>query len=61
MKLIPLSQTDGARLTASFREDFSRLLDKAFAASREDLGLSFPGLDIRGMQHEVLYSRLYMS
>lgn len=61
VKLIPLSQTDGARLTASFRENFSRLLDKAFAASREDLGLSFPGLDIRGMQHEVLYSRLYMS
>ncbi len=61
VKLIPLSQTDGARIVASFREALPPLLDKAFSASPEDLCLSFPGLDIRSMQHEVLYSRLYMS
>lgn len=61
VKLIPLSQTDGARLVASFRKRYSTYIDMALAADAGDLCLSSPGLDIRAMQHEVLYSRLYMS
>lgn len=61
VKLIPLSQTDGARLVASFRKRYSTYIDMALAADADDLCLSLPGLDIRAMQHEVLYSRLYMS
>ena len=61
VKLIPLSQTDGARLVASFRTCYSAYIDRALAAEADDLCLSSPGLDIRAMQHEVLYSRLYMS
>ena len=61
VKLIPLSQTDGARLVASFRKRYSTYIDMALAADADDLCLSSPGLDIRAMQHEVLYSRLYMS
>lgn len=61
VKLIPLSQTDGARIVASFRKHYSAYIDRAMAANADDLCLSSPGLDIRAMQHEVLYSRLYMS
>lgn len=61
VKLIPLSQTDGARLVASFRMRYCAYIDRVFAADADDLCLSSPGLDIRAMQHEVLYSRLYMS
>lgn len=61
VKLIPLSQTDGARLVASFRTKYSTIIDRVFEADEDDLGLASPGLDIRAMQHEVLYSRLYMS
>lgn len=61
VKLIPLSQTDGACLVASFRQEFSDIIDRVFSAAEDDLCLASPGLDIRAMQHEVLYSRLYMS
>ena len=61
VKLIPLSQTDGARLVASFRTKYSDIIDGVFAADEDDLCLASPGIDIRAMQHEVLYSRLYMS
>lgn len=61
VKLIPLSQTDGARIVASFRQRYRVYIDRAMAADADALCLSSPGLDIRAMQHEVLYSRLYMS
>ena len=61
VKLIPLSQTDGARLVSSFRTKYSGIIDRVFEADKDDLCLASPGLDIRAMQHEVLYSRLYMS
>ena len=61
VKLIPLSQTDGACLLADYRHEYSQLIDRAMGAGEEDFCLAFPGLDIRSMQHETLYSRLYMS
>lgn len=61
VKLVPLSQTDGARLVASFRQDYGHIIDQVMQADAGDLCRSSPGLDIRAMQHEVLYSRLYMS
>lgn len=61
VKLIPLSQTDGATIVADFRTTYSQLIDRVMDASPDDLGRSSPGLDIRAMEHETLYSRLYMS
>ncbi len=61
VKLIPLSQTDGATIVADFRKTYSDLIDRVMNASPDDLGRSSPGLDIRAMEHETLYSRLYMS
>ena len=37
------------------------ILKDVMNKSEEDLCLSAPGFDIRGIQHEKLYSRLYMS
>lgn len=61
VKLIPLSQTEGARLVYSFASRQGEIMERVMQAGREDLFRSFPGLDIRAMQHEDLYSRLYMS
>jgi len=61
VKTIPLSQTDGQKILAGCHELFDRVLDKLDSLEKKDLCRSCPGLDIRSMQHEVLYSRLYMS
>lgn len=61
VKTIPLSQTDGQRLlyrSLPFQEE---AVQKALNAPESWLGLSLPGFDIRCMEHEGLYSRLYMS
>ena len=41
--------------------EFAEILKDLEHRSAEDLCLSAPGFDIRGIQHETLYSRLYMS
>jgi urease accessory protein len=37
------------------------LVEGGLEADRDMIGMSCPGFDIRCMQHEQLYSRLYMS
>ena len=37
------------------------LIQQAKGQTEDDLCLSAPGFDIRGIQHERLYSRIYMS
>jgi urease accessory protein len=61
VKLIPLSQTAGQILLAGFYPLFDQLLASVLALTADDLFRSTPGYDIRAMQHEQLYSRLYMS
>lgn len=61
VKTIPLSQTAGQQLLCGCYEEFDQILEDLQFRSREDLCLSAPGFDIRGIQHEKLYSRLYMS
>ena len=61
VKLVPLSQTDGQII---LNESFSYIFDsikELESLSIKDLGSSTPAFDLRAMQHEVLYSRLYMS
>lgn len=61
VKTIPLSQTDGQRLLYKSHGIFPEILDRLEELTQEDLCLSAPGFDIRCMQHEGLYSRIYMS
>lgn len=61
VKLIPLSQTSGQHLLYQSQDLFEEILTKLDSLTLDDLCLSAPGFDIRCMQHEGLYSRLYMS
>lgn len=61
VKTIPLSQTQGQQLLYKSYAIFEEVLNILPNLSLKDLCLSTPGFDIRCMQHEVLYSRLYMS
>ena len=61
VKTIPLSQTSGQQLLSGCYGEFDEILKDVMDRSEEDLCLSAPGFDIRGIQHEKLYSRLYMS
>lgn len=61
VKLVPLSQQAGQELLFSLQPLITELVQKNQQADKELLGLCCPGFDIRSMQHEQLYSRLYMS
>lgn len=61
VKSIPLSQTDGQKLLVGCYEDFTKLLNKLKDLNEDMLCISTPGFDIRCMEHEGLYSRIYMS
>ncbi|MEQ2371073.1 urease accessory protein UreF [Blautia sp. CLA-JM-H16] len=61
VKTIPLSQSAGQKLLCGCYEEFEEILSHIRDYTEEDLCLSAPGFDIRGIQHEKLYSRLYMS
>ena len=59
VKLVPLSQSEGQRILYSLMKNFSDIVTKCFTLRENDLCRSSPGLDLRAMQHEFLYSRLY--
>ena len=60
-KAIPLSQYAGQRALHESFPDLIRAVDVALHLDLDDLGISAAYLDIAAMQHETLYSRLYMS
>ncbi len=61
VKTIPLSQSDGQKILFSLYPVFTEILSKVAIIDEEMLCLSTPGFDLRSIQHERLYSRLYMS
>ena len=61
VKTIPLSQSAGQKLLSSCYNSFQEILSSVREWTEEDLCRSAPGFDLRGIQHEKLYSRLYMS
>lgn len=61
VKTIPLSQSTGQQLLSGCFEEIKAILEEIKTCKAEDLCLGTPGFDIRGIQHERLYSRLYMS
>lgn len=61
VKLIPLSQTVGQQLLFALQQDLVECLEQLKHLEIHDLGRSCPAFELRAMQHEQLYSRLYMS
>lgn len=61
VKLIPLGQQDGQEILFSLQPLIQELVEKSIEPDPELIGLCCTGFDIRCMQHETLYSRLYMS
>ena len=61
VKTIPLSQSNGQKILFSLYPLFEEIITKVNTASEDMLCLSTPGFDLRSIQHEHLYSRLYMS
>ncbi|MBP3888908.1 MAG: urease accessory protein UreF [Cellulosilyticum sp.] len=61
VKSIPLSQTDGQKILSSSFPVLLELLERVMTLTEDWYGCASPGFDIRCMQHEGLYSRIYMS
>ncbi len=61
VRLVPLGQTDGQRVTAALGPVIAAAADSAQATDREALATSAPLLDILSMRHETQYTRLFRS
>ncbi len=61
VRLGPIGQTDGQRVTASLLPEARRLGTWAAASTLDDLGACALRSDIAALQHETLYSRLFRS
>jgi len=61
VKLVPLGQTDGQQIIFNLQGLIEKLTLETLELDRDLLGVCNTALDIKCMQHEHLYSRLYMS
>ena len=61
VKAIPLSQTDGQKILVALYPLLGQLLQEVEELTIDDLCASTPAFDLRSMEHEHVYSRLYMS
>lgn len=61
VKTVPLSQSTGQKILCGCYPLFEDILQRIKTWTEDDFCLSAPGFDLRGIQHERLYSRIYMS
>jgi urease accessory protein len=61
VKLIPLGQQEGQEILFSLLPLIQQLTKQSMQPDEDLIGFCCTGFDIRSMQHEQLYSRLYMS
>jgi urease accessory protein len=61
VRLVPLGQTDGQRVTAGLCGIIRHVAEGAAAASLDELGTSSLVIDWCSMQHETQYTRLFRS
>jgi urease accessory protein len=61
VKLIPLGQSDGQSALFEALRLIPAAVQKAKAASVDELGVCGCGFDLRAMQHETLQGRLYIN
>jgi urease accessory protein len=61
VKLVPLGQMEGQKILFELYSLLDQLVQNTLQPDLELLGKSCPGFDLRCMQHETLYTRLYIS
>jgi len=61
VRLIPIGQTDGQRLLAALENDIAATVERARAATLDDLSTSAFRADLASMHHETQYTRLFRS
>ncbi len=61
VRLGPIGQTDGQRVTAALLPEARRLGAWAAASTLDDLGACALRSDVAALRHETLYSRLFRS
>lgn len=61
VKLVPLGQIDGQKILYNMHPVIAELTNETLGLDKDLIGVCNPALDIKCMQHERLYSRLYMS
>lgn len=61
VKLVPLGQLEGQKVLFNCLLNLEQTVKRAFNIKEEELGFGGPAFDFRSMEHEKLYSRLYIS
>lgn len=61
VRAIPLGQTDGQRLLASFHPKLHDATDKVLGLDEIEFGTIAPGVEMAQMQHERITARMFMS
>ncbi|MGN0642453.1 MAG: urease accessory protein UreF [Huintestinicola sp.] len=61
VKLVPLRQLDGQAALNNAMKLIPSAVEKALSVPADELGISGFGFDLRSMEHEKLYSRIYIS
>ncbi len=61
VKLVPLSQQSGQEILFEIQDLIEELVQQTVTPDIDLIGMCCSGFDIKSMQHERLYSRLYMS
>lgn len=61
VRLVPLGQTEGQRLLVRLQPLVAGAAGRCLDVGADDLGGFLPGLEVGGMQHERLYTRLFIS
>lgn len=61
VKLVPLRQLDGQSALYEAMEKIPEAVEKALSVQTDDLGISGSGFELRSMQHEKLFTRIYIS
>lgn len=61
IRLVPLGQLAGQRITAALEAEIPGLADDAWARELHEVGSVCPSLEILSMQHEQQYTRLFRS
>lgn len=61
VKLVPLRQLDGQAALGNAMKLIPNAAEKALTIPEDELGINGFGFDLRSMEHEKLYSRIYIS
>jgi urease accessory protein len=61
VRIIPLGQTAGQRITAALAPTIAKLTEAARALTLDDLGTALLVGDLASMHHETQYTRLFRS